>query len=465
MATVRTGFLHLVITLAASAVFAQSPSTLSFQGRLTDAGGNAINNASQSMTFALYKGTTKIWEESQNVNVSGGLYNVLLGAVVPMDTIRFNEPIDLGVKVGTDPELVPRTPLVSTATARSLPGLYTFFRDAFGDDGYNLIMGFGRVEPGVAGAVVLGSGREGSPNVALNDRSTIGGGVANEAGLTATVGGGSLNSAQGGWSTIGGGQSNMASGALSTVSGGVWNRAIGEYSAVPGGLSNYALGITSFAAGYKARANHHGSFVWNDRSITVGNDSLLSTDANQFVIRAVNGFGINRAPVSFGIHLKQQGVTSLYGIRTEYSADGDYWDTWVDVLNDYNWAFNGATKAWVDDLDGSYNTFSDAAFKDDIAPYDPVLSDLLKLRPSTYRWKGAPAATSRSVGLIAQEVEPFFPELISEKDGMKGMNYSGLGVVAIKAIQELHALVEAQRERLDRQEAEIERLTGLVNSR
>jgi len=46
-----------------------------------------------------------------------------------------------------------------------------------------------------------------------------------------------------------------------------------------GGLAAGA-GICGKRPGHAAKANHDGTFVWNDRSITTGNDSLVSTGEN-----------------------------------------------------------------------------------------------------------------------------------------------------------------------------------------
>ena len=467
----RAPLAGLAILLAVTAASAQAPSTLSFQGRLTDNVGNPINNPTQSMTFALYKGATKIWEETQSVNVVDGLYNVLLGSVVPVDTIRFNQPIDLGVKVGADPEMTPRTQLAATAVARSLPALYTFWHEDQFNDGHNLIMGFGQADPGVAAAVILGGGIHGVRNIVTDDYGTVGGGQTNRAGTVATVAGGSNNQANGSWSVISGGSNNGTTNQYSVISGGALNRTNGDYAAVPGGRGNHARGLTSFAAGYSARAIHDGTFVWNDRSVLGGNDSLLSTAANQFIVRAAGGVGINRAPANLGIHLKQPavgvGVQNIAGIRMEHGGDTFFWDVYVDFLNDINFGYNGDLKAWINDTDGSYTAASDASLKEDVQLLGDALPSLLQLRPSSYRFINA-AAPGRSIGFLAQEIEPLFPELVSEKDGIKGVNYSGLSVIAIKAIQEMYASfqtqLEEQRALLERQQAEISRLTQLVNS-
>lgn len=143
----------------------------------------------------------------------------------------------------------------------------------------------------------------GDTNVAGGESSTIGGGYSNSTGGTySTVGGGFSNDASaasttiaGGWdntasnnsATVGGGASNTASGAYSTVGGGGRNTASGGNATVAGGDWNTAAGSLSFAAGYRAKANHNSTFVWGDST----DADFASTADNQFIIRA-NSVGI-----------------------------------------------------------------------------------------------------------------------------------------------------------------------------
>jgi hypothetical protein len=53
----------------------------------------------------------------------------------------------------------------------------------------------------------------------------------------------------------------------------------------PGGDSNFASGEHSFAAGFRARANHKGAFVWADSA----DADFASAGENQFLIRASGG--------------------------------------------------------------------------------------------------------------------------------------------------------------------------------
>lgn len=135
----------------------------------------------------------------------------------------------------------------------------------------------------------------GESNAATSLGSVIGGGIDNSnVGPKGTIGGGYLNRVVGSGATVGGGENNNAIGVNSVVSGGgSWNEADSNYahgtaSTVPGGRRNGALGDLSFAAGYRAKANHDGTFVWADDT----ESDFSSTQTDQFLIRATNGVGI-----------------------------------------------------------------------------------------------------------------------------------------------------------------------------
>lgn len=60
--------------------------------------------------------------------------------------------------------------------------------------------------------------------------------------------------------------------------------------------SNSAAGNYSFAGGWGGGTNFEGSFVWGDRSPS----SIADTAANQFIVRATGGIGINTAAADNG---------------------------------------------------------------------------------------------------------------------------------------------------------------------
>ena len=81
---------------------------------------------------------------------------------------------------------------------------------------------------------------------------------------------------------------------------------------------------------------------------------------------------------------------------------------------------------------------SDGRLKKDIKPLNHALDSILQLQGKTYRWKeDTTFANKADIGLIAQDVEKIFPELVAEDDrGYKAIAYSKLTTVLIEAMKE-----------------------------
>ena len=157
--------------------------------------------------------------------------------------------------------------------------------------------GSGNKAIGYGGSTVSG----GLNNEAAGQAPTVGGGEQNTAsGFWCTTAGGHDNDAMGQAGTIGGGEQNSVTGWYSTISGGSGNTASGKYATVPGGHENTALGNSSFAAGWRAKANHRGTFIWADST----NEDFTSTGPDQFLIRASGGVGIGTNNPEAGLHVK-----------------------------------------------------------------------------------------------------------------------------------------------------------------
>jgi hypothetical protein len=118
----------LATLLAAGAVFAAQaavPPRFSYQGFLTSPAGAPIT-ASLPMQFRLYDELVDgnlVWSESQTVAVSNGVFNVVLGALIPIDLV-FDRQFYLEMQVGADPPMTPRQALASVpyAAASGLAG-------------------------------------------------------------------------------------------------------------------------------------------------------------------------------------------------------------------------------------------------------------------------------------------------------------------------------------------------------
>ncbi len=171
-------------------------------------------------------------------------------------------------------------------------------------------VGGGENNQAVAGYATIAGG---DSNLAAGLWASVGGGNHNQAiGQQSTIPGGDQNVAAGLQSAVGGGLANQASGQNSTIAGGSGNTASGNWSAVPGGMNNAATGTYAIASGYRAKANHTGSFVWADSV----NSDWASTGPNQFLVRASGGVGINIVSPLAGVLLDVNGMI--------YSRAGGY---------------------------------------------------------------------------------------------------------------------------------------------
>jgi hypothetical protein len=121
----------LFLMLSSINIIAQIPRVINYQGMLMGNNSQPVSNGNYDLTFKLYDETdTEIWSEVHNqVAVNNGLFQVILGTITPFG-IPFDKPYTLGIQVGSDPELQPRTQLTSVAysiraeDADKLMGIY-----------------------------------------------------------------------------------------------------------------------------------------------------------------------------------------------------------------------------------------------------------------------------------------------------------------------------------------------------
>jgi hypothetical protein len=268
----------------------------------------------------------------------------------------------------------------------------------------NMVGGYSenRVTAGAVGATIGGGGYAGTANRVTDCFSTVGGGAGNRAGndntsavdtMDATVAGGRQNTASGFRSTVSGGGLNTASGAYSTIGGGLQNSVSGDYGAIPGGSDCVAQGSHSFAAGYRAKANHDGAFVWADQSVDL---DVASSDADQFTARASGGVRFySNWPLTAGVQLPP-----------------------------------GAS-AW--------SSVSDRNAKENFAPLNPraIAERVASLRLETWNYKSQ-APSIRHIGPVAQDFRAAFG--VGEDD--RHISTVDADGVALAAIQGLYQIIK-----------------------
>jgi len=96
-----------------------------------------------------------------------------------------------------------------------------------------------------------------------------------------------------------------------------------------------------------------------------------------------------------------------------------------------------------------YVTLSDKRVKEGMTAIHGISFDTLNsLQAYKYRYIGSPQSETQ-IGVIAQELENLYPECVTEKDGTKYVNYSGLTVILLQAVKDLNARVKALEVRED----------------
>jgi Chaperone of endosialidase len=145
------------------------------------------------------------------------------------------------------------------------------------------------------------------------------------------------------------------------------------------------------------------------------------------------------------------------------------WGLYVSAIDSsLNFYSNGSLRANIDRVTGVYSALSDRNLKKNIAPLQPVLDNINKLTPYIYNYTDNKDSDRKSIGFMAQDVEPYFPDLVFRKkeretgEPFMMMSYQSFGVIAIKAIQEQQVIIKSQEQRIQTLEDEMKRVKEAV---
>jgi Chaperone of endosialidase/Head domain of trimeric autotransporter adhesin len=322
----------------------------------------------------------------------------------------------------------------------------------------------------------------GDYSTAMGGLTIASGSVSTAMGNTTTASGN--NSTAMGFGTTASGNGSTAMGAGANASGaystamGASTSANGDYS-VAIGDNTTAAGSRAIAMGFNTIANGYSGAVvgvYNNPMVTpeinltsnsplfiVGNGDNNSNQNNAVVVLKSGYVGIGDGFPQSNLHIKHAAGGGLLLENTNdnnkwriYSASGD------NNLTFYNNAGNEV--ADIDDATGTFSALSDSRYKKNIQSMSPVLSLLMKLKPSYYQFNWQQLNEQRQIGLLAQETHKLFPELVSyskEKDLYK-MNYAGFSTVTIKAIQEQQVVIQNQQQQIDELNTRLEKLEQIL---
>ena len=202
-----------------------------------------------------------------------------------------------------------------------------------------------------------------------------------------------------------------------------------------------------------------------------GNESELWNYANGYMRFGTNNAERMRITSGGNVCIGQSSVTSSSYImnitgnagiwlKCSYVGDAAYLSQgavgyhFYAINNSGTNTFYVANNGDVRNSNNSYGAISDISLKENITDATPKLEDLLKVRIRNYNLKSDESKT-KQIGVIAQELEEIFPNMISNDKQMgsdetiKTVKYSVFVPMLIKAIQE--------------QQQQIEELKALIN--
>jgi Chaperone of endosialidase len=145
------------------------------------------------------------------------------------------------------------------------------------------------------------------------------------------------------------------------------------------------------------------------------------------------------------------------------------WGLYVSAIDSsLNFYSNGSLRSNIDRVTGVYSALSDRTLKKNIAPLQPVLDNINRLTPYIYNYTDSKDGDRKNIGFMAQDVEPYFPDLVFRKQNRETgepfmmMTYQSFGVIAIKAIQEQQVIIKSQEQRIQVLEEEMKRIREVM---
>jgi hypothetical protein len=279
---------------------------------------------------------------------------------------------------------------------------------------------------------------------------------------------------------------------------GAWSKA-GNYAAAAFGDHSYAKGHTSFATGFQTTAAGQLSSTFGESttangyasmalgagttaqaygSLVIGRYNTLSGTTNAWYSwepAFVIGNGSSASARSNAMTVLKSGAADFAGninLNSNSTGGAVYVNSkealWFDGTS-YSWGYGGTYNVFARKVSvgttgspGSYSLYvagsayttgtwggSDIRWKKNLAVMEPVINDLIKLNCYTYNWRTTEFPEMKfddgiQIGLVAQEVENLFPELVrTDEDGFKAVAYDKLSAVLLQGIKEQQKEIES----------------------
>lgn len=236
----------------------------------------------------------------------------------------------------------------------------------------------------------------------------------------------------------------------------------------------------------------------NSKIMNLGVFSMASTDNKGFNIGTMSGAGSDSTYANIGYigivnpiwDSQEESLTNMfsetYQRYSEKFSASIYTKNYKSDSSDFNIYAWGTAKSYFGGnigiqernpsealhvngnilSNGVITQSSDIHLKKSIEPLSNALSKILSLNGISFFWKDKLKDADKQIGLLAQDVEKVFPELVqSNADGYKSVNYSGVIAPLIEAIKSLNNKINTLESELINEKNEIIYLKSIINNK
>ncbi len=239
----------------------------------------------------------------------------------------------------------------------------------------------------------------------------------------------------------------------------------GDYTGGVGIFGNVGIGTEhpeaslSIAGGGKDNHPNGSMHITNDCILFGGNNSGKQSDSAQIsagkhVANSLNIIGMsnNTDYRNRRIDFWAEGGFAIRGRDNIFTITTDSQRVFFHLPTSYH----GHNRRVSWDGDTNWDWASDRNAKTDIESEQNILKRLMQLDVKNFRWKDCPESTPKTIGLIAQDVQPLFPNLVGEMPASNGaekhltLKLGAFGVLAVGAVKELKVEIDELRKEIEK---------------
>lgn len=268
------------------------------------------------------------------------------------------------------------------------------------------------------------------------------------------------------------------------------NKHIGGYFSSDGGVVNYGvMGLANTGNPTNSNINYGGFFVAQANANMSNNTGVYGTASNGFHPRGGFFSGSNGSSTTAGIEGSASGLStsSTYyaGKFTSNAVTGaTQYGIYAEAPIDSGFSYAGWFQGDVH-VTGTFTNPSDAVIKTNVQSLNNVSQQLQQLQPISFEYSNAAVpqlnlSAGSHYGLIAQQVEQVFPQLVqntrvapvSDSLGqvihaattVKSVNYIEIIPLLIEAFQEQQQKIVQQDSLMQSMQQQLQLLTGMITN-